>query len=246
MSKCRTASSLGGFLVCAALACACATGQSPADGDDDGGGGDTGGPDAGDVTPLPDAGAPPDAMTGGRAVTLTHSASMTITDLNSIACANELTGFTAESSYYRVFNLAAAGITAPLTVAQVSIGIENAISGGGTQPASVRLHALSGAVSTANLTPIGSADITVADSQSLMVVDVPVTGTAPADAQLVVELYLPDGLEVGNTFYPGSNAMGQTGPSYLRSPTCGANDISDIAALGFPDMHLVMAVEGTW
>src|SRR5690606_40619798 len=97
MSKCRTASSLGGFLVCAALACACATGQSPADGDDDGGGDDTGGPDAGDVTPLPDAGAPPDAMTGGRAVTLTHSASMTITDLNSIACANELTGFTAES-----------------------------------------------------------------------------------------------------------------------------------------------------
>jgi hypothetical protein len=93
------------------------------------------------------------------------------------------------------------------------------------------------------LTLIGQADTMVAD-QALTIINVPVTGTAPAGSQLVVEVFTPDGETAGNLFFIGSNASPETGPSYLRAAACGVTNPTTTSALGFPNMHIVMNVNG--
>jgi hypothetical protein len=78
----------------------------------------------------------------------------------------------------------------------------------------------------------------------LTVVNIPVTGSAPAGSELVVEVLTPDGAAAGNSFFIGSNAAAETGPSYLRAPACGVNNPTTTAAIGFPNMHIVMNVNG--
>jgi hypothetical protein len=75
-------------------------------------------------------------------------------------------------------------------------------------------------------------------------VTVPVTGTAPAGSNLVVELDSPNLQNIGAFFFPGSNDLGQTAPTYLRSETCGLAEPTPTDDVGFPDMHLVMNVTG--
>jgi hypothetical protein len=94
-----------------------------------------------------------------------------------------------------------------------------------------------------SLTPIGTATVNIAD-QSGTIVNVPVTGTAAAGSELVVEVFTPDGTAVGNLFFIGSNAAAETGPSYLRAADCGVTTPTTTAALGFPDMHIVLNVNG--
>lgn len=229
------------LFLCAALG-ACAKGES----NDPGGGG---GADAGrlvDAGPRPDAGPEVDSgPVGGTAVTLTQSTSMTITADNSVACIDDLEGFNIQSSYFRMFDLAAAGITTPLAVSQVSFGVEAATGAGGDQPAQVKIHALTGTLTNANLmAPVDTADITITDAQSNTVVDVAVTGTIPVGSKLVVELAVPDGSE-GNSLFVGSNSAGQSGPTYVRDECGGAEEPTSLADLGEPNMHWVLSVEGT-
>ncbi|RLE27116.1 MAG: hypothetical protein DRJ61_17770 [Acidobacteria bacterium] len=66
----------------------------------------------------------------------------------------------------------------------------------------------------------------------------------PAVDHLVVEVFTPDGQATGESFYIGSNADGQTGPSYIAAASCGITEPTDTAAIGFPDMHIVMNVTG--
>ena len=61
----------------------------------------------------------------------------------------------------------------------------------------------------------------------------------------MVEVYTPDGQGSGNFFFIGSNSASQTGSSYLASAACGAPEPTTTAALGFPNMHIVMNVTGT-
>ena len=93
-----------------------------------------------------------------------------------------------------------------------------------------------------SLTPIGTATVNVAD-QSLTILNVPVTGTAGAGSELVVEVFTPNGEAAGNLFFIGSNAAPETGPSY-RAADCGVTTQTTTAAIGFPDMHIVMNVNG--
>ncbi len=70
----------------------------------------------------------------------------------------------------------------------------------------------------------------------------------PGGSTMVVEVLAPsrfpaDGGD-GFSFFMGANAAGQTGPSYLRAPSCGAANFVDMAGLGFPSTHLVMRVDG--
>src|SRR5262249_58081394 len=86
---------------------------------------------------------------------------------------------------------------------------------------------------------------TVAD-QALTILDVPLLATVPAGtSELVMEVNSPDGRPDGNVFFIGSNPYGQTAPSYLSSTDCGPSDPTDLAALGFPNMHIVFNVNGS-
>jgi hypothetical protein len=201
---------------------------------------------AGNLAPVSGAPAPGgvgmSAPRGAGAITITHSQSQAVVQDNSVACRNP-NNHHSENSYYRVFNLPAFGINNDFTVQNVRIGVEYAVASGASQPLSARLYTLSGPFTLANLTPIGSTDTSVTN-QSLTLLDIPVTGTAPAGSNLVVEILTPNGQAAGHSFYIGSNRAGQTGPSYIRAPDCSINQPTNLADLGFSGMHIVMNVTG--
>jgi hypothetical protein len=179
---------------------------------------------------------------------LTESSSDTVTSGNSASCNNGV-GHT-DNSYWRAFNLPDFGITGDFDVCSVEIGVEQATSGagqGGSQPITVNLYTSNQPFPTGfpgSLTQIGTVNSTVTD-QSLTLITIPVTGTAPAGSQLVVEIFTPDGESVGNLFFIGSNASAETNPSYISAAACGVATPVTTSTIGFPDMHIVMHVFGT-
>jgi hypothetical protein len=204
--------------------------------------------------------------------TITHSASQAIIPLNSVSCNSPL-GHT-DNFYYRAFNLPAFGIGTGFEVQSIDIGIEEATAGitaaskggppnasgkasiskktsparpsGGSQPVTVNIYTSSMAFPAGfpgSLTLIGTASIMVAD-QSGTILNVPITGTAPAGSELVVEVFTPNGQATGNFFFIGSNSAGETGPSYLRAPDCGITAPTPTGSIGFPEMQIVMNVNG--
>jgi len=196
-----------------------------------------------------DASGSADAMP--TAVTLTQSSSQDITPQNSVACiesdANGNPIEHRENSFYRVFALDALGVSGRLETSSVAVGVQSAQSPNPDQPMSVVLHTLAGNdLELDRLTEIGRADIRVAN-QGAGIIEVPLAATVEADSKLVVELYLPDAAGGGNLLFPGSNTAAQTGPTYLRAPAAGCDLVepTDVAAIGFPDMHLVLSVSGT-
>ena len=92
-----------------------------------------------------------------------------------------------------------------------------------------------------DLTQIGTATVTVAD-QALTSLGVAVTGTAPGGSDLVVEVAVPDGAGLQAEFYLGGDAAGQSGPSFLYDPDCGALKPVDLALERLPDTHIIMQV----
>src|SRR6185436_1773755 len=54
----------------------------------------------------------------------------------------------------------------------------------------------------------------------------------------------PDGQPNQNSFFIGSNNLGQSGPSYISAASCGIANPTNLASIGFPNMHIVMNVLG--
>ncbi len=183
--------------------------------------------------PMPEA---PDGME-----TLTHSVSQEIISGNSVACNNGSAH--TDNSYLRTFTLSDFGITSDFSIVEVDMGIEMASGGSGVQPVEVRLYTLDGDLLWENMTLIGQAAVEISD-QELTHFAIPVTGVAPAGSTLVVEFFTPDGNTGGNLLFVGSNNLGQTAPSYLAAADCGATEPTDVADIGFPEMHIVMNVTG--
>lgn len=177
--------------------------------------------------------------------TLSQSANDTITAGNSAACTYNMGVENAENSYYRVYDLAALGITSPLAIDTVRVGVEQAVSPV-SQNVTIRLHTLSGSsLLVANLSQLTTSLANVPATNS-MVLDFPVSATAPANSKLVVEVLTPDAMGTGNLFFMGSNTGAETGPSYMRAPTCGFTEPVPTATIGFPNMHIVLNVVGTY
>ena len=180
-------------------------------------------------------------------VSITQSASLTIVALNSVSCNNGF-GHT-DNSYMRRFDLDGMyGFAGPFAVSSVDIGLEAVISSsGGPQPISVRLYTIPNAAPLvfANLTLIGTANLNI-PQQSLTLLNVPVVGVVANSAthDLVVEAFTPDGQVAGNLIWVGSNALGETGPTYIAAAGCGIGQPTPLAAIGFPQMQMVMVVNG--
>jgi uncharacterized repeat protein (TIGR01451 family) len=179
------------------------------------------------------------------ATSITESDSFDIQAGNSAACQPPNFGQppfpTARESFYRAFTLGDFGINGQFDVSAVSFGIETLNT---TADLTVNLYTLDGPMSVASLTLIGSATQSFT-AQTLQVVTVPVAATVPPGATLVVEIAAP-AMTGHQLFVPGSNNLGQTGPSYVNSfGQCSVSDITDYADLGQPDIHLVMSVTGT-
>jgi len=167
----------------------------------------------------------------------------TVTSGNSVSC--NAGGLHADNHYLRVFDLATDfGLPGEVEITSVDLGIELATGVGGDQPISIDLYTSSTNPPTfGSMTLIQANPVVVADT-SLVVQNFPVTGTIPAGSILVVDVFTPEGQTEGNSFFIGSNAGGQNDPSYLAATDCGVSEPTDTATIGFPNMHIVMVVNG--
>lgn len=178
-------------------------------------------------------------------ITITESSTQTITSGNSVSC--NAGGLHTDNSYFRAFDLASLGAPDGLDVCEVQVGVEQATGATGTQPITVNLYTsdpLFPGGYPGSLTQIGTADIDIPDAATGTVFPVPVTGSAPAGSELVVEIFTPDGQTAGNSFFIGSNADPETGPSYLLAAGCGITSPATTADIGFPNMHIVLNALG--
>lgn len=182
----------------------------------------------------------------GGVVLTQNSDTGTITDLNSVSC--NAGGSHADNSYYRRFDLdGGSGLTGSFEVVGLDLGVETASSPGGDQPIDIILHTIPNGdpLVLANLTQVGISNTTVADT-NLAIVNFPVTSSPidPLTSDLVVEVFTPNGQADGTRFFIGSNANGETAPSYLRAPDCSVSEPTSTGTLGFPNMHILMLVNG--
>jgi hypothetical protein len=182
-------------------------------------------------------------------VRLSHSLEEFLVTTGTILCAT--TGApqtTAENSFYRSFTLGDFGITEAVTVQNVEVGIENLFLPTSIETdITVNLYqAPAGSAPALGQELIGTAVFTSGD-RALEVVTIDVDGVVAAGNALVVEVFAPDftidGL-TGDVFFPGSNNFGQTAPSYLRAPTCGAADPTTYDSIGFPEVNLIIIANG--
>lgn len=176
-------------------------------------------------------------------LSLTHSVSQTVQIGNSEACRSTQGGYTQPNSFWRVFDLNGDfGIFSPFMVESVVFGVDNTT---GIFEVTVRAYRLSGPFVIKNLTLISEAttELDSANNGSLVTVDLPDAIISPDD-DLVIEIDVPSGLTQVAVFFPGSNNLGQNDPSYLSAVACGFPEPTDLGSLGFPDMHLVMTVNG--
>ena len=222
------------------------------------GNGQPGAPDAGDrpdAVPGSDAGPTPDAREGIDAapvdpsvISLTQSNNPTAIDPGaSLACTDNMTGFTAINNYFRVFSLPDLGIAGDFEVTSVQFAVRSAISLQGVQPVGVNLYTLEGALAFANLgdPPIAQEVVQLPD-QALTLIDVPFAGAVvPAGSTLAVEIFVPDGVAGGHELLVGFNTGGQSGPAFIAAPTCNFAEPVEISAANMLfDIHLIMTVSG--
>ena len=177
----------------------------------------------------------------------TQSASLTPTTPSSIGCNQQGTGYHLDNHWWRAFHLGDSGVEGDFTVCAIEMAVEFADDGDGSgQPLTVNLYQNSEECPFpgGTRTLVGTTTISVTD-QSLTTLTIPVAGVLPALSELVVEIAVPDGVPTQDVFFPGSNAAGQTGPTYLSSSACGLPEPVDAASIGFANFHLIMKVFGT-
>ena len=182
-------------------------------------------------------------------VRLSHSLEEILLTTGTIVCAS--TGApqtTGENSFYRSFTLSDFGVTEAVTIENVEVGIENILLPTAIEAdITVNLYqAPAGSAPALGLDLIGTAVFTTGEL-SLEVVTIDVTGVVDAGTALVVEVFGPDFLAgglTGDVFFPGSNAFGQTAPSYIRAPGCATPDPTTYDTIGFPDVNLVIIANG--
>ncbi len=172
---------------------------------------------------------------------------VTITAGNSVSCNGGAPNYyNTDNSYFRAFTLSNFGIVGDFTVTSVQVGIEQATASSGTQAITCNLYTSSQNFPSGypgSLTMIGTSTENIPD-QNLTLYNFNVTGVAPAGSQLVVEINSPDGQTLLNTFFIGSNASGETAPSYLLAADCSITTPTTTTTIGFPGMNIVMSVTG--
>jgi subtilisin-like proprotein convertase family protein len=181
-------------------------------------------------------------------VFITHSDSQTVNPGGSVACGSSAAGYTTENAYFRDFDLAQDfGIFNEFEVMQAEFGMQTV--GAANHPVTVNVYSLSGSAplssSFGEAVLQGTANYNVNPTDEGTVVNVPVSAMIPAGDRLVFEVFLSSGVDIPAQFRIGVNDLGQTDATYLASASCGLPDPLDVAAIGFPDMHVVMNILGT-
>jgi hypothetical protein len=163
---------------------------------------------------------------------ITQSNSQTIEPGQGIACASHPTSFR-NNNFYRDFDLAGDyGITDGFEVTAVEFAID-AISTPSGFPITINIYsATPGTFPGGSLTLEGSEVYTATNADALTIVNVPVSAIIPAGQSMVVEMVIVDDGTDTNYMTMGVNSAGETGPSYIMAPDCGAGVPMKFSDLG--------------
>lgn len=166
---------------------------------------------------------------------------VTITASNSPAC-GEAGLHTADNYYSRAFNLADYGIIYDYKITNIAFGVEYA-----NKPFDVKvnLYNLVGSYPSGNTTPLATALVSVSSASALTSVNtgLKITEVVPAGSQIVLEI-AHKGAGLNQIFRMGSNAAGETKPSYIKATACGINNHVTTASIGFGAANWVMTITG--
>ena len=159
----------------------------------------------------------------------------------SVACAAG--PITTANEFARCFD--GATFPADMEVNSLDFGIEIAEAGVSPNIVTATLYSTvggcGGVLLDADLTPLagctGSIDLGTDGSANGTIQTISFTGCkVPAGTDVVAEIsYGPD-----TRIWPGSNPNGQSCLSYIAADACGLFDLTDLALIGFPNMHLVL------
>ncbi len=198
-----------------------------------------------DLATFPDFGTDPFRGPGCGPLTLTQNTDPNTVVGGGVACAGG--GITAENAFARCFNLAT-GITAgqQVTINCVDFGVE------ANNPAftvNVNIYTVTACPPTvANRTLVRSLPVVVPNvGLSIQTATFVPPVIIPANSSIMVEVFAPDRDPAaggdGGAFFMGSNAAGQSAPSFIKAPDCGITNYTSLAAIGFPNMHILMRVD---
>ena len=130
-------------------------------------------------------------------------------------------------------------IGAQLSSVNIGHALAQAGGGAGLQPAEIRLYTIppAGTLLYANMTLLRTEAFTIADGNNIILnvpLTTPVDLASIAGVDVVVELFIPDGIAAGHRFFPGINASGENAPSFIAATGCGIANPVDLVGLGFP------------
>jgi hypothetical protein len=126
----------------------------------------------------------------------------------------------------------------------VTFGLESAFAPAGSQPVTVRVHALAGELALENLTLLGEKTIDVENQELTRIAiafDAPIA-VDPATV-IVAEVGAPDGNDDGNAFFAGGNSGGESAPAYWMSGACGAPEPIAFDSVGFGWINLILELD---
>jgi hypothetical protein len=172
----------------------------------------------------------------------------TIVAGTSVACGSA--GIQTENSWWRLFDLDGDhGYTGQFCVEDVDYGVENVI---GPINTDIYVHCLDSGLPflLQFLTLVGEAHQAQPDA-ALEFFNIALPGGTCCDTasqDMAVQIGNDEDCSTtGNclTYYIGCNDLGETGPTYLTSESCGVIDPVTTGGIGFPQAQLVMVVNGT-
>jgi hypothetical protein len=198
------------------------------------------------ATPAPDATQPP------TQITLTQT-STTALATSSLGCQNG--NSTASEAYYRVFDLAALGITTPLTVSSVAFGVQQAA---GAQTVDARVGTYSAAPGSTldvggtdwaggDVAALGLAAVSIPATDTGEQVTAPLAATIPGGAYLIIEIFSPSHTSASDTyFFLGASSGTDSTPGFFWAPSCGASPPGTPAELGESATPFQIEVTGSY
>jgi hypothetical protein len=187
------------------------------------------------------------------------ASSTTVTIGNSLSCNTGATApqYHAANGYVRAYDLLASGVIGVIEVCSIRFGLEFALAGLGapTQPAEIRLYSAPTAglvfpAALTNFTLIHTEFLNIANTPAAatnIIIDQPITANPVVQLQptdtLIVEFFTPDGIAAQNVLFIGSNTLGESAPTYLVAPTCGAPIPAAVTSLvPTSTMHVVLDI----
>ncbi len=163
----------------------------------------------------------------------------------SFGCVDPNTGYSLENRYLRRFDLAERGMPIQeTTIGGISFAIDSATSSTGSQPITVRVHALDGDLALGHLRLLAEKTVDVVDGtleRMRVAFDQPVQ--VAGDSVLVAEIFVSNGLGGGNAFYPGGNRDGETASAYWAARDCGASEPIAFADAGLDWINLILEID---